>query len=75
METVNPSKWAESYVHFIHDITGLPWWATIVLTVVSVRTVLFPITLKQIRASTIMKQIGPEMTDVLTRMNTARVEK
>lgn len=62
-------------MHFIHDFTGLPWWGTIIVTVISIRAVLMPITLKQIRTSTIMKQIGPEMTDVLSRMNEARKDK
>lgn len=35
----------------IHATTGLPWWATIVATTITVRTVLFPVTVKSVSAA------------------------
>lgn len=51
-------------VNALGEATGLPWWATIVLFGVGVRTAMLPVTLKAVSASTgavsIWKQINAE---------------
>ncbi len=40
---------------------GLPWWLSIALLTVVVRTLLFPLTLKQVRSMRAMQDLKPEM--------------
>lgn len=38
----------------IHTTTGLPWYATIFVTTVAVRTAMFPFTIKGVRNTTVV---------------------
>ena len=40
---------------------GLPWWLSIALLTIVVRTLLFPLTLKQVRSMRAMQDLKPEM--------------
>jgi YidC/Oxa1 family membrane protein insertase len=48
----------------VHVHTGLPWWASIVVTAVGARTLLLPFTLAGLRNQTIMRWLQPAMTRV-----------
>ena len=44
-----PVEYAQDYLHFIHDFTGLPWWWTIILGTCLLRTVItLPLALYQV---------------------------
>jgi membrane protein insertase Oxa1/YidC/SpoIIIJ len=45
----------------IHDATGLPWWATILTTTVTVRLLLFPIVLNSAKNASKMQALKPEL--------------
>ena len=47
-------------LEFFHA-QGLPWWLSIALLTVVVRTLLFPLTLKQVRSMRAMQDLKPEM--------------
>ncbi len=47
-------------LEFFHD-QGLPWWLSIALLTVVVRTLLFPLTLKQVKSMRAMQDLKPEM--------------
>jgi YidC/Oxa1 family membrane protein insertase len=49
-----------SGLEFFHA-QGLPWWLSIVLLTVVVRTLLFPLTLKQVKSMRAMQDLKPEM--------------
>ena len=49
-----------SGLEFFHA-QGLPWWLSIVLLTIIVRTLLFPLTLKQVKSMRAMQDLKPEM--------------
>lgn len=48
-------------LRFFHYDLGVEWWLSIVLLTVVVRTLLFPLTLKQIKSMRAMQELRPEM--------------
>lgn len=55
----------ENCLDYIHLSGGLPWWATIVATTVSIRLLMLPLLLKGMRNGIVMHNIKPEI-DQLT---------
>lgn len=47
-------------LEFFHA-QGLPWWLSIVVLTIIVRTLLFPLTLKQVRSMRAMQDLKPDM--------------
>jgi YidC/Oxa1 family membrane protein insertase len=57
----------ESVLSFFHDSIGLPWgWSIIALTI-AVRTVLIPLTYRQLKATQAMQQHAPELKKLQAR--------
>uniref|UniRef100_A0A182KAL1 Membrane insertase YidC/Oxa/ALB C-terminal domain-containing protein n=1 Tax=Anopheles christyi TaxID=43041 RepID=A0A182KAL1_9DIPT len=53
----------------LHDFTGLPWWATIVLTTVGLRTlVTLPLAVYQNKILTRLEQISLEMPELIKEL-------
>lgn len=46
---------------YFHDNLGAPWWLSIVMLTVVVRTLLFPLTIKQVKNMRAMQDLKPEM--------------
>lgn len=47
-----PAAYSQQLFQFVHDSTGLPWWASIILTTVAARSVVtLPLALYQVRKS------------------------
>src|SRR5215208_7260133 len=46
---------------------GAPWWLAIVMLTIIVRTLLFPITYRQVKSMRRMQELKPEMDEVRTR--------
>ena len=46
---------------YFHQQLGLEWWLSIVLLTVLVRTLLFPLTVKQVRSMRAMQELKPEL--------------
>ena len=46
---------------YFHDNLGVPWWLSIAMLTVVVRSVLFPLTVKQVRSMRAMQDLKPEM--------------
>src|SRR5918994_3413204 len=49
--------WALEYVH----AQGAPWWLSIAILTVAVRTVLFPLTIRQVKSMRAMQDLKPDM--------------
>src|SRR4028119_172897 len=49
---------------YFHQTLGAPWWLSIVLLTVIVRSLLFPLTVKQVRSMRAMQDLKPEMDKV-----------
>jgi YidC/Oxa1 family membrane protein insertase len=46
---------------YFHNTLGAPWWLSIALLTVVIRTLLFPLTVKQVRSMRAMQDLKPEM--------------
>jgi YidC/Oxa1 family membrane protein insertase len=46
---------------YFHQTLGAPWWLSIALLTVVVRTLLFPLTVKQVKSMRAMQDLRPEM--------------
>lgn len=49
---------------YFHQQLGLEWWLAIVLLTVVVRTLLFPLTVRQVRSMRAMQELRPEMDKI-----------
>src|ERR687895_584211 len=49
---------------YFHQTLGAPWWLAIVLLTVIVRSLLFPLTVKQVRSMRAMQDLKPHMDRV-----------
>jgi YidC/Oxa1 family membrane protein insertase len=57
----------ESVLQFFHDQLGLSWGWSIVALTISVRTVLIPLTYRQLKSTLALQQHAPEMKKIQTR--------
>jgi YidC/Oxa1 family membrane protein insertase len=46
---------------YFHETLGTPWWLSIAMLTVIVRTLLFPLTVKQVKSMRAMQDLRPEM--------------
>ncbi len=46
---------------FFHSTVGAPWWLSIAMLTIVVRSVLFPLTVKQVKSMRAMQDLKPEM--------------
>ena len=49
---------------YFHQTLGAPWWLSIVLLTVIVRSLLFPLTVKQVKSMRAMQDLKPQMDRV-----------
>src|SRR5215208_902148 len=49
---------------YFHQTLGVPWWLSIVMLTVIVRSLLFPLTVKQVRSMRAMQNLKPHMDRV-----------
>lgn len=52
---------AMSILNGMHDITGLPWWLSIVLSTIAIRSMLMPVTIYTMRSSAKMQVLKPDI--------------
>ncbi|PIK63003.1 putative mitochondrial inner membrane protein OXA1L [Apostichopus japonicus] len=62
----------QSCFEFLHMSAGLPWWATIITATVIARCVMFPIIVKNQRASIRLSNVMPTFQKLTKKMNEAR---
>lgn len=72
------SSWAiaehvQSALEMVQTTTGLPWWATIACSAISVRAALFPLVLYQIKAQKRFAVSLPEMNSVMSEYRRANI--
>ncbi len=57
---------------FFHDSVGVDWWISIALLTIVVRTLLFPLTIKQVKSMRAMQDLKPEMDQVRAKYQNNR---
>jgi len=68
-----PVGWAQTALEYFHVGLGLPWYASIVLFAVIMRTCLFPITVKSQQNAARMKKIAPLTNRLREKINEAKM--
>jgi len=53
--------WIQNLLEAIQVSTGLPWWGTIVVATLTVRTLMLPFVLNQLRNAARLNNIRPQM--------------
>lgn len=68
-------KLTESYLTTVHDFTGLPWWATIVICTFTLRaTITAPLFVWQMRKKVKHAMLAPVLQEIIKRLNAEAVE-
>jgi YidC/Oxa1 family membrane protein insertase len=57
---------------FFHVNLGAPWWLAIAMLTIVVRTLLFPLTVKQVKSMRAMQDLKPEMDKIRAQYSTNR---
>ncbi|KAK0180430.1 hypothetical protein PV327_006073 [Microctonus hyperodae] len=63
---------AQQCLELIHVSCGMPWWATITIGTICVRSLLFPLVLMQQRSATVLSNTLPGMQKIQNRISEAR---
>ncbi|MGB3682224.1 MAG: YidC/Oxa1 family membrane protein insertase [Rubrobacteraceae bacterium] len=61
-----------SVMLYFHQNLGLPWWLSIVLLTLIIRTLLFPLTVRQVRSMRAMQELRPEMDKIRAKFKDNR---
>ncbi|XP_062205872.1 mitochondrial inner membrane protein OXA1-like [Phragmites australis] len=59
----------QHFIDAVHTFTGLNWWACIALTTVVIRSATIPLLVNQLKATTKLNAIKPEMEAIKDQMN------
>lgn len=62
----------EVALRYVHDVSGLPWWASIAILGVSMRACVFPLTLRTMKTVAVIKKLQPFLKPVQDEMREAQ---
>ncbi|XP_062200566.1 mitochondrial inner membrane protein OXA1-like [Phragmites australis] len=68
-ESFLPVAALQHLIDAVHTFTGLNWWACIALTTLMIRSATVPLLLNQLKATTKLNAIKPEMEAIKDQMN------
>ena len=57
---------------YFHQNLGLQWWLAIILLTIIIRTLLFPLTVRQVRSMRAMQELRPEMDKIRSKFKDNR---
>lgn len=69
---LNIAGWFRDALVGLHGISGLPWWATIAVFTLGLRTCLLPIIVKNLRHNVRLAAVSPQMQALMKRVNEAK---
>jgi YidC/Oxa1 family membrane protein insertase len=61
-------KLAHAILNGVHVVSGLPWWASIVVSTICIRTLLLPVAISTFRATGAMRKCQPAMDALKNEM-------
>lgn len=67
-----PSGWVQSLLEWVHLTTGLPWYATIGITVIAVRMMLLPVMVGGISNNARLARIQPQLMSNIASIKKAQ---
>ena len=62
-------KYSMEGINYIHDLSGLPWWGSIIATTLFLRFLMFPVALKTFRSTGAMAIAKPALDAMNAEMN------
>ncbi|OXU26812.1 hypothetical protein TSAR_005043 [Trichomalopsis sarcophagae] len=68
----SPAGLVQQYLDFLHVSVNLPWWATILITTICVRTLLLPVVIRIQRFSAKMHNVQPQIQYLQNQLSEAR---
>ncbi|KAJ2367218.1 hypothetical protein IW150_005726, partial [Coemansia sp. RSA 2607] len=71
LDTYFPTRMMEYLLEYVHVASGMPWWATIIATVVGVRAVAFPFAARSQRHMVGVNRLKPETQLLMERQRAA----
>ena len=64
-----PIGFAQKVFEYVHDVTGLPWWASILFTTFTLRTVItLPLAVHAMKVIAKVEMLQPEIKDLSTEL-------
>ncbi|KAJ1892122.1 hypothetical protein LPJ81_005617, partial [Coemansia sp. IMI 209127] len=72
LTTMLPTRIVEYFLEIAYVTTGLPWWATIALVTVGVRTALFPLIVFSQRDLVKVNNVKPEIERLKSKLDSAQ---
>lgn len=64
--------WIRDALLGMHEITGLPWWASIMALTLSMRLALLPLVIRNLKHASRMQAVAPQMQGLMKRMTDAK---
>lgn len=64
--------WIRDALVGMHDMTGLPWWGSIVALTLAMRLCLLPLVVRNLRHGARMQAVGPQMNGLMKRLTEAK---
>jgi hypothetical protein len=71
LTVIYPTEWWRSFMTFMHDNVGLPWWATLCTMAFVTRLFTLPLSVRTMRNAPKMKARTDEMNTVMQEMKIA----
>ncbi|KAI8319895.1 hypothetical protein GQ54DRAFT_292176 [Martensiomyces pterosporus] len=71
LDTYWPTRMFEYALEFIHVTSGLPWWATIAVSVVAIRAALFPLAVYGQKNIALLNNHKPELSVLMEKQQRA----
>lgn len=68
----NIAGWLRDSLVGMHDITGLPWWGSIIALTLTMRMTLFPLLVRITKHNVRMAAVQPQFAGIMKRMTDAR---
>ncbi|EEB08239.1 inner membrane translocase Oxa101 [Schizosaccharomyces japonicus yFS275] len=69
-----PYAFIQNAVNGIHCISGAPWWASIILTTIGIRSLMLPLTLRSMKNARALSHIQPRVKKYVDAMKAAKLE-
>jgi len=67
--------WTVDALMSLHNLTGLPWWATIAATTLMIRLLVFRLVIEGQKHNVRLQAVSPQMSELTDRMKVAAAEK
>lgn len=70
-----PTSWICHVLEYVHVYTGLPWWMTIVVSTVAIRSMMFPLYVKSSANMAKMSKVKPQLDNCMQQVKDAESQK